>query len=268
MRRRELGRLAVTDVLGRLPIEQAAEALTDLTFATLSVPWRLPSQRWRRSTALLADSHGCRRDGSARRARDGYASDADVLFVHLPHEDADEKQATRLASAVAQRLRQMLGQAGEGPALDVDADLRPEGKQGPLVRSLSSYAAYYRRWVQVWEKQALLRADAAVGDLQVREQFEELINPIRWPAAGLDPAAVTEIRRLKARVDAERLPRGADPSTHLKLGAEDSRTWSGPPSCFSCATRTRSRACGRRKRCPLLPQPRRPAYWQPAMRKP
>jgi glutamate-ammonia-ligase adenylyltransferase len=130
----------------------------------------------------------------------------------------EDKLATRAASAVAQRMREMLGRAGEGPALEVDADLRPEGKQGPLVRTLGSYAAYYERWGQVWEAQALLRADAAVGDEQVRADFEALVDPLRWPASGLDDDAVTEIRRLKARVDAERLPRGADPATHLKLG--------------------------------------------------
>jgi glutamate-ammonia-ligase adenylyltransferase len=140
------------------------------------------------------------------------------MFVHVPDREAEEKDATRAAAAVAQQMRHMLSRAGEGPPLDVDADLRPEGKQGPLVRSLASYAAYYARWGQVWEAQALLRADAAVGDAEVREQFEALINPMRWPESGLSEDAVVEIRRLKARVDAERLPRGADPATHLKLG--------------------------------------------------
>jgi [glutamine synthetase] adenylyltransferase / [glutamine synthetase]-adenylyl-L-tyrosine phosphorylase len=46
----------------------------------------------------------------------------------------------------------------------------------------------------------------------------ELVDPIRYPAAGIDPAAVAEVRRIKARVDAERLPRGADRATHTKLG--------------------------------------------------
>ena len=46
-----------------------------------------------------------------------------------------------------------------------------------------------------------------------------LIDPLRYPAAGLAPAEVAEVRRIKARVDAERLPRGADRATHLKLGS-------------------------------------------------
>ena len=48
--------------------------------------------------------------------------------------------------------------------LEVDADLRPEGKNGPMVRSLDSYAEYYRRWSLVWEAQALLRAGPMAGD--------------------------------------------------------------------------------------------------------
>ena len=100
----------------------------------------------------------------------------------------------------------------------VDADLRPEGKQGPLVRTLASYAAYYAKWSKVWEAQALLRADAVVGDEGVRERFTALVDPLRYPPDGISDADVVEIRRIKARVDRERLPRGADPHTHLKLG--------------------------------------------------
>jgi glutamate-ammonia-ligase adenylyltransferase len=148
-----------------------------------------------------------------------YGSDADVLFVHDPV-DTDETgdAATSYAHAVANELRQLLLAPATDPALVVDADLRPEGKQGPLVRTLASYTAYYAKWSKVWETQALLRADAVVGDPGVRERFTALIDPIRYPADGIGEADVTEIRRIKARVDRERLPRGADPQTHLKLG--------------------------------------------------
>jgi glutamate-ammonia-ligase adenylyltransferase len=86
------------------------------------------------------------------------------------------------------------------------------------VRTLASYAAYYGKWSKVWEAQALLRADAVVGDAAVRAGFTELIDPLRYPGGGIGEDDVAEIRRIKARVDSERLPRGADPHTHLKLG--------------------------------------------------
>jgi glutamate-ammonia-ligase adenylyltransferase len=100
----------------------------------------------------------------------------------------------------------------------VDADLRPEGRQGPLVRTLDAYAAYYAKWSKVWEAQALLRADAVVGDQDLRRRFTQLIDPLRYPDRGLDDDEIREVRRIKARVDSERLPRGADPALHLKLG--------------------------------------------------
>jgi glutamate-ammonia-ligase adenylyltransferase len=147
-----------------------------------------------------------------------YGSDADVMFVHEPRPDADPQEAATYAQAVANEVRRLLIVPGPDPALEVDADLRPEGKQGPLVRTLESYAAYYAKWSKVWEAQALLRADAVVGDEDLRRRFTELIDPLRYPAGGLSQDDVIEIRRIKARVDDERLPRGADPNTHLKLG--------------------------------------------------
>ena len=119
---------------------------------------------------------------------------------------------------MANELRALLIAPASDPALVVDADLRPEGKQGPLVRTLASYAAYYAKWSKVWEAQALLRADAVVGDEGVRAGFTALVDPLRYPPDGITEADVVEIRRIKARVDRERLPRGADPHTHLKLG--------------------------------------------------
>ena len=147
-----------------------------------------------------------------------YGSDADVLFVHQPEPGADPQAATSYAQAVANEIRRLLALPGGDPALEVDAGLRPEGKQGALVRSLESYAAYYAKWSMVWEAQALLRADAVVGDPDLRAAFVELIDPLRFPADGLSEDDVLEVRRIKARVDQERLPRGADPQLHLKLG--------------------------------------------------
>ena len=97
-------------------------------------------------------------------------------------------------------------------------NLRPEGRNGPLVRTLASYAAYYAQWAQPWEIQALLRAHRVAGDLELGERFLLMIDKTRYPAGGVSPETVQEIRRIKARVDAERLPRGADPNTHTKLG--------------------------------------------------
>ena len=119
---------------------------------------------------------------------------------------------------MANEFRRLLSLPGTDPALTIDADLRPEGKQGPLVRTLDSYARYYATWSVVWEAQALLRANASVGDEDLCRRFTELIDPLRFPVDGITEDDVREVRRIKARVDDERLPRGADRATHLKLG--------------------------------------------------
>jgi len=148
----------------------------------------------------------------------GFGSDADVLFVHRPRDGADEAKATAAANAVAHTLRRLLGESAPDPAFEVDADLRPEGRQGALVRSISAFREYYERWVSVWEVQALLRAKPVAGDEQLGADFVAMIDPIRYPENGLSDEQIAEIRRIKARVERERLPRGADPATHTKLG--------------------------------------------------
>ncbi|MGY1692838.1 bifunctional [glutamine synthetase] adenylyltransferase/[glutamine synthetase]-adenylyl-L-tyrosine phosphorylase [Geodermatophilus sp. SYSU D01105] len=222
LRRSELLRVACADLLGLLDVEAVGRALTDIAVATLRVgldasirayaaeagigPGEVPTD-----VAVI----GMGRLGGGEM---GYGSDADVLFVHRPRGGSDEAGATAAANAIAHTLRRLLGEPAPDPAFEVDADLRPEGRQGALVRSLASYREYYERWMSVWEVQALLRAVPVAGDEALGAAFVELVDPIRYPAGGLDDGQVAEIRRIKARVERERLPRGADPRTHTKLG--------------------------------------------------
>jgi glutamate-ammonia-ligase adenylyltransferase len=148
----------------------------------------------------------------------GYGSDADVMFVCEPAAGVEDSKAVRWSVSVAEQIRTLLGTPSVDPPLDVDANLRPEGRSGPLVRTLASYTAYYAQWAQPWEIQALLRAHAVAGDADLGQRFLLMADKTRYPAGGVSVEAVREIRRIKARVDAERLPRGADPNTHTKLG--------------------------------------------------
>jgi [glutamine synthetase] adenylyltransferase / [glutamine synthetase]-adenylyl-L-tyrosine phosphorylase len=148
----------------------------------------------------------------------GYGSDADVLFVCERAAGVGDSAAVSWAMSVAEQVRALLGTASADPPLEIDASLRPEGRSGPLVRTLASYAAYYDQWAQPWEIQALLRADAIAGDADLGQRFLLMADKTRYPDGGVSAEAVLEIRRMKARVDSERLPRGADPTTHTKLG--------------------------------------------------
>ncbi|MGA8986987.1 bifunctional [glutamine synthetase] adenylyltransferase/[glutamine synthetase]-adenylyl-L-tyrosine phosphorylase [Aeromicrobium sp.] len=218
VRRRELSRIGIADVLGRLDILEVGEALTDVSTATLAGALTAATSAVEADRGAMPTRMSIVLMGRLGGGEAGYGSDADVMFVHDPIEGADGTEAAEAAMAVAQGLRRMLAAPADDPPLDVDADLRPEGKNGPLVRTFTAYRAYYEKWSSVWEAQALLRASATVGDAQLNERFTALIDPLRWPEGGATPAEVREIRRIKARVDSERLPRGANPNTHLKLG--------------------------------------------------
>ena len=218
VRRRELSRVGIADVLNRLDIVHVGDALSDITSATLSSALvasiaAVEAERGELPTRLAIVLMG-RLGGH----ESGYGSDADVMFVHQPHDGADESEAATAATAVATGLRTMLAAAAEDPPLDVDAELRPDGRNGPLVRTFGAYRSYYEKYSAVWEAQALLRARPVVGDPDLCSRFTELIDPLRWPEGGMSADEIREIRRIKARIDAERLPRDANPNTHLKLG--------------------------------------------------
>ncbi|GGW31186.1 bifunctional [glutamine synthetase] adenylyltransferase/[glutamine synthetase]-adenylyl-L-tyrosine phosphorylase [Streptomyces xantholiticus] len=229
VRRRELFRTAAADLIGSYGTEESpaegdpgalvdrvGDAVTELTAATVAGALRAAVRdQWGDTLPTRFAVIGVGRFGGHEL---GYGSDADVLFVHEPRDGVEEQEAARAANSVVAEMRRLLQLPTADPPLLIDADLRPEGKSGPLVRTLASYQAYYRRWSLTWESQALLRARPMAGDPALGEAFVELIDPLRYPPRGLGDEAAREIRRLKARMESERLPRGADPTLHTKLG--------------------------------------------------
>jgi [glutamine synthetase] adenylyltransferase / [glutamine synthetase]-adenylyl-L-tyrosine phosphorylase len=218
IRRRELFRTASADLLGQIDSMQVADAVGTVTAVTVGAALELSIATVAGASGELPARVGVIAMGRFGGHEMGFGSDADVLFVYEPVRGAGEEAATRAAHAVAEELRRLLGRPGPDPSLHVDADLRPEGRQGPLVRTLRAYRAYYGRWARPWEVQALLRADPVAGDPALCEAFRRLADDIRYPAGGLAEGPVREIKRIKARMEAERMPRGVDPVLHVKLG--------------------------------------------------
>ncbi|OJF11640.1 bifunctional [glutamine synthetase] adenylyltransferase/[glutamine synthetase]-adenylyl-L-tyrosine phosphorylase [Couchioplanes caeruleus] len=224
LRRRELFRLACADILSQagelapaqpLDVHDVGIALSAVTDATLGAALHAARRVHPGPEGLRFAVIGVGRLGGYEMS---YPSDADVLFVFAAPEGVSDAEASGAAHAIAEEMRRTLGAPAPDPPLGVDADLRPEGRQGPLVRSLNAYAQYYARWSKVWESQALLRARFVCGDEDLGREFESLADSMRYPDGGLTRDQIVEIRRIKARVETERLPRGADPNTHAKLG--------------------------------------------------
>ncbi|GAB3178800.1 bifunctional [glutamine synthetase] adenylyltransferase/[glutamine synthetase]-adenylyl-L-tyrosine phosphorylase [Nesterenkonia halophila] len=221
VRQREVLRIAIADAAGRLDIQEIGRALSDVDRACTLGALRVAEQdvfaAEEPQVELLVVAMG--RQGGREIT---YGSDMDALFVHRALPGADSTAADAQAQRLASRMSALLTGSvkppvrGEHP-LQIDADLRPEGRKGTLSRSLESFREYYRRWMDVWERQALLRARPLAGSDGLAAEFIRLVDEVRFGAPPTD-GQIREIRRIKARVESERLPRGADPSRHVKLG--------------------------------------------------
>src|SRR6266567_2773537 len=146
-----------------------------------------------------------------------YVSDIDVLFCHEAASGAEAELAGKLAGAIARELIAGLGgPTPEGPGFQVDPNLRPEGRNGPLTRTLGSYLAYWERWVEPWELQALIKVRPAAGDRRLGERFVAEAARRVYPER-FDPATVAAVRHMKARVESSRAAR-AGGELQVKLG--------------------------------------------------
>jgi len=200
-RHRHLLGVAARDVFGQADVSTVSRDLTALAEATTETA--LAQLEPREPFAVVAM-------GRFAGGELSYASDLDVLFVH----EGEPQEGLRVASGLVKFL------AGATPAqriYPIDADLRPEGRQGALSRSLEGYAAYLDRWAQTWERQALTRARPVAGDPDLGQRFLDQLAGAVWDLP-FTAEHEREIRRMKARIERERIPPGEDPAFHLKLG--------------------------------------------------
>jgi glutamate-ammonia-ligase adenylyltransferase len=204
-KRRELLRIAARDVLDLASLETTGRELAAVADACVEAALRSLEPPLPFAVIGMGSYGG--RDLS-------YASDLDLLFVYEGDDPTDFEAAGRVAREL---IAELSATTDEGQTFRVDPNLRPEGKVGPLARSLDGYRSYYSRWGLGWEFQALLRARPVAGDPDLGRRFLELVEPFAYrDSFGADEAR--EVRRMKARIERERIPPGVDPQFHLKLG--------------------------------------------------
>ncbi|TDW28463.1 bifunctional [glutamine synthetase] adenylyltransferase/[glutamine synthetase]-adenylyl-L-tyrosine phosphorylase [Cryobacterium psychrophilum] len=222
-RRRELLRLAVGSMLGRISIDELAVGLTDITANFIrgviaAIRGRELNEPGVGTPAGPQTPDGIEfaviAMGRFGGSELGFGSDADVMYV-FRNGELEGEPAHERARFIVKELNRLTDD--DRLPLDLDTGLRPEGSNGAIVRSLDSYAAYYGRWSLTWEAQALLRGRGVAGDRGLQCDFERLADSVRYPSA-IAEKEVREIKRIKARVEKERLPQGADSKRHLKLG--------------------------------------------------
>lgn len=210
VRRRETLRIAIGAVLGKINASELSLALTEIAEVYLRHMLALAHSLQGSDAARL--QIGIVAMGRFGGRELGFGSDLDVMFFRV---DSDSTELGMEAQRIVSALQEIV----QDPTLpfELDINLRPEGKRGATVRTVASYESYYERWAEVWEFQALLRARVLDGFEQSCAAMTRVIDGFRYPKT-LSLAQELEIKRIKARVEAERLPQGADPARHLKLG--------------------------------------------------
>ncbi len=204
-KRRELLRIGTRDLLGYAALETTERELTALAEASLEAA--LACLRPPLPFAVI----GMGRLGGGELS---YASDIDVMFVYDGTSLGDFAAAERIASQLVQEIG---ATTAEGQTFRIDARLRPQGNDGPLARSLGGFATYYEQWGLTWERQALTKARFVAGDAELGARFAEVAARFVYGEPFTDEN-VREVRRMKARIERERIPPGEDPQFHLKLG--------------------------------------------------
>lgn len=200
--RRRMLRVAARDILDQPPVDVTTGSLADSADAVMRGALR---------ALEVAGGFGVVALGKWGGRELSYGSDLDLIYAHT--EDLDRETAFRIAGGIGR----VVSEPGRhGPGMTIDTELRPEGRRGPIARSLDGYRRYYAEWAEPWEVMALLRARPAAGDPQLLGEFMDLVSSVVWRP--FDDAFVRSIRTVKARVEAERLPIGTDPANHIKLG--------------------------------------------------
>src|SRR5919108_1031110 len=195
-RRRAMLRIAARD-LGGAPLDDVVAEITAVADACLAI--------------ACPDGVGVVALGKLGGRELNYASDVDLLLLHRDDLPADDVE--RSASAFLSRLADP---TEDGVALRVDLGLRPGGRHGALARSVASSLAYYGREAATWERQALIKARAAVGDRSLGDAFVDGVADLVYPGH-LHETAIHEVRQTKVRLE-EYVRRRGKELTEVKRG--------------------------------------------------
>ena len=202
VRRRKL-RIAARDVLGEAPPETTVHSLSETADAAIRASLHVITEPFVPFAVVAMGRWGGHELS--------YGSDIDLLYIHGGgRPDHGMQKATALEEVLARPNR-------HGEAYELDAGLRPEGRKGPLTRSVDSYRRYYEEWMEPWELLALVKARPSAGDDDLLADYFEVLDPILWRNS-LSAEVVRGIREIKARVESERIPADEDADFHLKLG--------------------------------------------------
>ncbi len=200
-----VGLLEVGEHVTRAEAEGALTEVAEVTLESALALARREQERTRPAPESVGDAAFLVVGMGKLASRElGYGSDLDLVFFYdVPDQDpvAVAEAQDHFARLTQRLISAIQTPTAEGSCYEIDARLRPSGRQGSLVTSLASFRRYHEREAQVWERQVLLRARAVAGDAKLAEAFEaERRTILRRP---LPEDAAGEIHRIRLRMESE-----------------------------------------------------------------
>jgi len=221
-KQQEFVRITALDLLGRASLPEVARALSDLADVCVGAALEVCHQELSAQLGVSGEHGLCVLGMGKWGGRElNYSSDIDPILICA---DNPPLQGARQPMNYLTKLAEMLVKALSEPmrrgiVFRVDLRLRPEGRFGPLVRTLSAALHYYENWAELWERQAMIKARACAGDVRVGEAFLERIRAWVYRPAFTD-ADLTQIADQRARLEAQAQARGT-------LEADIKNGWGG-----------------------------------------
>ena len=187
--RQELLRIGAADLLGLSDLETVTRQLTYLADALIQSCLTISAQRQANAPSGFAVIALGKLGGEELN----YSSDIDLLFVTDPGGRSQDQLGVYLVDALSRIT-------GEGFLYRVDMRLRPWGRIGPLVCTVRGYEDYFQHQAKLWERQALLKARAVAGDIDLGEAVLARVASRLFVA---DPETIRAgVRQMKRRIEA------------------------------------------------------------------
>lgn len=132
-------------------------------------------------------------------------SDLDLMLIYEPADDTGGALAARF---IQRLIAALSAPTEEGTLYEVDMQLRPSGRAGPVAVRFSAFERYYREEAWTWEFMALTRIRPVAGDGELGQRIVAAARDA-LRAKSADPKVTADVADMRRRMARERKPRSA-----------------------------------------------------------
>ena len=199
---REMVRIALREVSSAAPLEETLIELSQLADICLTKVYEHWNEELRVRWGSPASQFAIIGLGKLGGRELNHSSDVDLIFVYseegqLTATFSYHEWFTRLGNKI---METFAASDPAGSLFRVDLRLRPEGRAGPLVRSLESMENYYAGFGEMWERLALIKARWICGDRELAYDFLRQLQPFVFPKSPT-PDLLDEVAAIKNRIE-------------------------------------------------------------------